>query len=898
MDFSFNYSIADVREPDTRSTEYTKTIKCPSTQNNDELFGHIYDFNISNDYTPTLASVDINFNPNKKASVVVLHKGIRIMKGSMQLRRVVIDKGVMVYEVVFIGQLISIFSILGSKMLNGLDEDGVALIDFSDLDHLYTREVQEASWTAQVGEGYVYPMIDWGNGVDYDTTGHSYYDVEDFKPALYSKEIVDRIFDYAGFSYTSTFLESSFFKRLIIPTTKNMGLSAAQIYQRSFKAVKVVHQRMHRLQTESPNTVGDETYMTNWGYMARLCFEDDFNLGFDNDNNWKQTSVSGNLQGVYGNYEAVSVHNHRVDNYQCSVDLRIQKNHASVSRDIYTGDVRIVKIKASDGSTNVMYSTPFYFDGITSLTVGSTMLQTVVVEGEIEVDVGDEVFVDIVAGSTTEGFTPNFRNYITSSGLYWLEFKCTGGHFLNTPVPVEIYEGDTTDITNGLPSVSMSDFFMSLVKMFNLYVLPNPDKDNDLIIETYNDFYAEGGVKDWSHKIDYSSRVTLQPLALLTASDYEYTYTEDGDYYNDRYQSNHQHVHGRRLFEVDNDFLKNTHKTEIVFSPSPLVNDGISDRLTPKVYDSDIEDGAKPTDANIRILYYGGPLSCVYWGHRSRVSTTNTEYSYPYAGHLTHPITPAQDIHFGLPSELFYIENDNTGPISITNNNLFNTFHRRYLEEITDKDSKLLVGHFYLEPMDIHNLDFRDTIVIDNSLWRINNIENYNPFKESLSRVELLKIAHKTPYQTKTKSISSGGGVGDEKQPTIDPIKKKGNSFPDFQGRVKGSNNEVDPSANNFDVNGDGNVIERGTDNITIRGNNNTVREGVTNVTLIGSDNITVERSYTTYINNQPQDWNGVIDSGEDGDLSYSEVPTYLIDSSGDEQYSDVAIYLIDSGEI
>jgi len=50
FNFSLNYGIADIRSPEKRSTEYSKTIKCPATQNNDELLGHIYDINISNNY--------------------------------------------------------------------------------------------------------------------------------------------------------------------------------------------------------------------------------------------------------------------------------------------------------------------------------------------------------------------------------------------------------------------------------------------------------------------------------------------------------------------------------------------------------------------------------------------------------------------------------------------------------------------------------------------------------------------------------------------------------------------------------------------------------------------------------------------------------------------------------
>ena len=37
LDFSFNYSVSDIREPDKRQTEYTKTIKCPGTSTHTSL---------------------------------------------------------------------------------------------------------------------------------------------------------------------------------------------------------------------------------------------------------------------------------------------------------------------------------------------------------------------------------------------------------------------------------------------------------------------------------------------------------------------------------------------------------------------------------------------------------------------------------------------------------------------------------------------------------------------------------------------------------------------------------------------------------------------------------------------------------------------------------------------
>jgi hypothetical protein len=186
LDFSFNYSIADVRDPNKRSTSYSKTIKCPSTKANDILFGNIWEINIANAYDPTLSNVNVNFNPNKKAEARVVHDGVEVMVGVVQLRQVTIQNTKLEYEVIFIGKLKNIFSELGDKQLNDVDDSGNVYIDFSDLDHFLTEPVLTASWNNT--SGYTYPMIDYGLAFNYDTQGRRIYDVEDFRPAVFLKD--------------------------------------------------------------------------------------------------------------------------------------------------------------------------------------------------------------------------------------------------------------------------------------------------------------------------------------------------------------------------------------------------------------------------------------------------------------------------------------------------------------------------------------------------------------------------------------------------------------------------------------------------------------------------------------------------------------------------------------
>jgi len=282
------------------------------------------------------------------------------------------------------------------------------------------------------------------------------------------------------------------------------------------------------------------------------------------------------------------------------------------------------------------------------------------------------------------------------------------------------------------------------------------------------------------------------------------------------------------------------------------------------------------------------------------VSTTfNT---YPYAGHWDNPITPTIDINFGLPLELYYQANGYTGQIQVTNANLYNIYHRNYINEVTDKDSKVMTGMFYLEPTDINTLDFRDQIVIDNSYWRLNKVMNYNPFKEGLTKVELIKVKDAVTFNKRHKSLNAGGYLEKEKMPSpSSELKTNGNKYPAFQGKVSGSDNNIGQSVTAFKVVGSRNTIGEGSKNITIFGNDNQVAGGLHNVQLINTNGIIVTDSNVTYINGKEQDNVEVLDGG------FNEVRAlnggtniFTVDGGEDivqTQFSEIAIYTIEGGE-
>ena len=62
------------------------------------------------------------------------------------------------------------------------------------------------------------------------------------------------------------------------------------------------------------------------------------------------------------------------------------------------------------------------------------------------------------------------------------------------------------------------------------------------------------------------------------------------------------------------------------------------------------------------------------------------------------------------------------------------------MAEITNKDSKLFTGNFYLTPLDILQLDFSKYVHIDGVIFRLNSIKDYNASKPSDCAVELIKV--------------------------------------------------------------------------------------------------------------------------------------------------------------
>ena len=236
MEISLNYAIADITQPERRNTSFSKTIKLPGSKVNNELFGHIFDISKDVQSSNSLVNFTTDFNPNLKASCSIFEDNVLQFSGIIQLLQVNRKGENYEYETTVFGSLKNIILGVGSKKLEDLD--------MSEFDHPFDWATMSASQTFQIyafgsfvslgvpGNGYVYPIIDYGY-----TQSPTVLKTDKIFPAIYAREYLRKIFAYDGFKYTSAFIDSDFFRRLIIPFNKaNAILTAAERQRRSFLA--------------------------------------------------------------------------------------------------------------------------------------------------------------------------------------------------------------------------------------------------------------------------------------------------------------------------------------------------------------------------------------------------------------------------------------------------------------------------------------------------------------------------------------------------------------------------------------------------------------------------------------------------------------------------------------
>ena len=677
IDVDFTYSIADITDIERRSTSYSKTIVLPSTTRNQKIFGNIFDISVENDYDENDRNVLSNFNPSKQAKAQIFLDNVKIFDGVLRLIKINNKNGDITYETNVFGRLRDILHVLGDKTL--------ADLDFNDYDHTWNNNNIAQSWNrtewVDGAQNYVYPLVDYG----YTTDGIS-YPLVSFKPAVFTREILKRIFAESGFEIRAPFFDTQYFKKLIMVTA------------------------------EKSITKQSSTLLNQYGFG----FEESITTYPDFDNLIFFSNIASEGFTISNSGSRFSWNRAQTINTGMTFKCKLQfvALQGGVRNEFF---VRIKK----NGSVFLEDDRRVFF---------SMQYQT------FSWDVELSTALDLVNGDyfEVEVAGRQLGSDRQEQGMQVIVMLQSGAEFKigNTvPVAVELAEGDTMKINYTLPkSMKQRDFFKSIITMHNLYVTQDKLQDNVLEIIPYPLFYKayKDEALDWTDKLDVSQDVAILPTSEITAKEYRLQFDDDTDYWSAFYKAKYNQGYGESRVILDNDFELDTQTLKVIFG-APVMREEVAGRIMLHLYK--VENGVKIRDNfKPRIAYWKPEVPCpTLW-----TMTFNGGFSqmsaYPYAGHLNDPIDPVSDLLFGTPKEVYFSISLYPGA------NLYGAYYEPLISLIGDKDSRVLQGNFYLTPQDIMDLDFRKIIKVGKHFYQLQKVDRFNPIANTTSFVSLFKI--------------------------------------------------------------------------------------------------------------------------------------------------------------
>jgi len=792
---SLNFKFSDIKNPETRKSNYSQTFKLPFTQRNNDFFQNWYNVNHS-----TLV-----YDTKKKFNASLYVGTVPQFEGFLQLKGVYLKAGY--YDVVLMSNTADLFSAIGEKKLRDvfLNEDGT----FSEeLNHEFTKDQMVDSWNGgstafqnTAGDSLqdsvagvqkvMYPLSVTKKNFYFQQGSNQYLDMYDpydtdfypntvvdsfpymvpitqFRPALQLKEMIRLIIVRAGFSYTSAFIDGTYFGKLFMTTCNHLADGTTPTEESSSADMSGSMQVGNNVQ---------------WGYIgdSQMIIGDCVDLDpikvVANDLGLLDTGCWDNVEDVFTKLHPTQTQllvRHRIaynkikdcDDADMCFDIYLQGGE--YDGDDWVPNLDIIYDEIIGVGINDYYSYAHWFD-ITNVPIGLSF-QIMIRPRNIEEIGGGGPSAYIRFGNPyTFGPDDDWDSLIQCT---WLNYSSDvyGGN-INIPMCID-------------PAISQKGFLKDIIQRFNLIILSDPDDSSNLIIEPYTTYLAQSSLKDWTNKLDTSKEVIIKDTTSLQKKFVKFSDLEDEDLWNKtiKEETPQYNVYGNINIEItSNDFAKGELKNDPIFSPyineKVYVNEdtAIPPDLTNMAvqyeysYTQSEDGGFEIVSANTKpkLFYYNGEDTAVKQG-----STTMTYYLHnsdssggaiTTFGFLSYPVctpfevTPdsvAPDYQFTLSQTTKSLYWNSSPPVagdlevfnyslsigSWFDNTLYGLYWKPYLDNIYSSEARIMEAYMNLNEVDIFNFKFNDEIFIKDTYWRILDISNYQVGEKSSTKVTFLKV--------------------------------------------------------------------------------------------------------------------------------------------------------------
>jgi hypothetical protein len=525
-------------------SDFTRQITLPGTKVNNAFFEHVYDISIVNPYL---------FATNIKVPAYFDFDSIYLSSGYIQLNKVNLkeNKFIESYEVTIYGSLSSFGRDINLSYLTDLNS-------LSKYNHTSSLDNISASWSGNLFSGdIVYPLADYGSGYEFtagqlDLFGMDDQDgalcVQNFKPAIRVKPVLDAIFTEAGYTYSSSFMNQAFI---------------SDVYMVCNNSLKYPEYSGVDLETYGKIKVGaiSGSGMTNItlasGSWTTLPWYNEFSdpQNFYQNGAYRVDKMT-NLNGALN----INI------NVSCSVN-----NMPGTLSANGTWQIRMLETGSSTPySTQAVSSYINFFDQLQQSRGATGINTTYELASEFK-------FNSIPAGNYYFQLRQSPNNPPpTVQPLVTLDPQSTTKSFIEIREVKQASDGRVMDIPSNMPygttGIKQIDFVTGLQKKFNLVIYPDKTTQNRFIIETFNDWYNKGQIKDFNRFVNVDEKIEVIPANNLAVNKLNFGDTLDQDYISQQFAKGANREYSKSYYvDTTNFYSQGEYNVKTTFASDPLI---------------------------------------------------------------------------------------------------------------------------------------------------------------------------------------------------------------------------------------------------------------------------------------------------------------------------------------
>jgi len=714
------FNVSDIQDYASRKASFSKTIKVLGSTHNNIIFNHLYEIKGDNFNFDMTARHDCSLMVNKTSVI----DGYMVLKEIEKIK--IGDKFQVVYSLVIFDEAKNFFENISGKQLTDLDfSSGFTFggYEYGIGDHILDEDRIYASMMYNnFTEVYNYPLLDYGYFMsDGDTFPYDYTITSNIVyPAVYVKPIIDKIFQDAGYTYTSKFLNgdtySGMIKQMTIPNFKAIEYTDLHICEYVTDGGLVIDNNQYIPLTKKQNIM---TGRTNWFYEI--------------DNKVSFTT------GLYYLPQAP------VDgDYIITLRMQITEDRGGTFEIPYG-------ITCAQDSVYTIFRSGSTYETVATYTTSD--FRTSVYPDDWDVGpwyIEEEILLEDVKAEDY------FYLYI-NPGIYGMEYEppaspCRGNDISITlqgasleltqkrelDDELEIYSGRTAPIVIAdlLPTMDQSKFIRNLIKMFNLYIYSDSTDPSNLIIEPRDDFYKEGDIINWTEKVDYNKDIKIKTMNNVVANNMGFKHMLGEDYYSQQYENTWNETYGDKIIDLNNPYLKENKNVELDFQ-SYMMKNLTNDWNMPVLYESE----------NYEHTFYDDrtdldPFFSFIENKSGYLKLGNFETPTVRNGFITEPkVATHAKIMGGFSFDLNY-ETGTGYTFTLSgfdpDRGLYKLFWENNINDLIDDASRIVEMYCDLKLDDILNLNFKNRVLIDGQVYYLQKVE-YDPSKINSSKITLIK---------------------------------------------------------------------------------------------------------------------------------------------------------------